>query len=89
MQDIGFATGLEKNDLGFTITAGTKGSPLDLYLGIKIAVTDELNKQKEALISMYNSILQTGRNNNSELAVGIREYTEILFELWEEHFQKK
>ncbi|MCB1177986.1 MAG: hypothetical protein KDK36_10440 [Leptospiraceae bacterium] len=74
----------------FSISEGSLGevsnelNNLDFYLGVRKFVLEEFESFICSISNTYKNILQTGRNNNSDLAVQIREYTDNLFEFIED-----
>jgi hypothetical protein len=56
---------------------------INVVIGTKKAFTDEINTIFSSMQSLYSDCLTAGRNNNSEFAVKIREYTEEIIEILE------
>ncbi len=56
---------------------------LDFSLGLRISFTEELEQFSHWVSKTYDSILREGRNNNSEIAIRIRESAESVFEFLE------
>lgn len=62
---------------------------LDFGLGLRKSVSEEWDRFSIFMSRSYESILREGRNNNSDLAVRIREYTDSVIEFIESLQNKK
>ncbi|MCB1143499.1 MAG: hypothetical protein H7A24_11580 [Leptospiraceae bacterium] len=57
---------------------------VNLFIGTRSVLFEEMDSILRSFSDLYYDVLSRGRNNNSDLAISIREYTESIFEILEE-----
>ena len=56
----------------------------NFLIGLKVKVGEEMTSMGNKLNTLYEDILQKGTNNNSDIAIAVREATDSIFLLVED-----